>query len=223
MGHQARLLAGAKRCLRERGYARTTARDIVAASGTNLASIGYHFGSKEALLDAAMMEAIAEWGDELRRTLATSLRPGSTPLARFTAVWAGIIRSFEAHRPLWVATIEALAQSERSSEVRQFLAEALQRGREGLVGLFHVEATPESNVETRTIGSLYQALLTGVGVQWLVDPVRAPSAGDLTIAIRTLLEDMNAGGHRVGTAEPRNGQKEERAEQRRERGRKRNR
>ena len=30
-----------------------TARDIVAASGANLASIGYHFGSKEALLSAA--------------------------------------------------------------------------------------------------------------------------------------------------------------------------
>ena len=41
MGHREDLLEGAKRCLYEKGYARTTARDIVAASGTNLASIGY--------------------------------------------------------------------------------------------------------------------------------------------------------------------------------------
>ncbi|NHW87893.1 helix-turn-helix transcriptional regulator, partial [Escherichia coli] len=46
MGHRERLLAGARNCLYERGYTRTTARDIVAASDTNLASIGYHFGSK---------------------------------------------------------------------------------------------------------------------------------------------------------------------------------
>ena len=57
MGHKDDLLDGAKRCLYEKGYARTTARDIVAASGTNLASIGYHYGSKENLLNAALMSA----------------------------------------------------------------------------------------------------------------------------------------------------------------------
>jgi hypothetical protein len=51
------------------------ARDLVAASGTNLASIGYHFGSKEALLQTALLEASAEWGDELEQVLAAHLRP----------------------------------------------------------------------------------------------------------------------------------------------------
>jgi len=48
------LLEGALLCLQTKGYARTTARDIAAASGANLASIGYHFGSKEGLLNAAV-------------------------------------------------------------------------------------------------------------------------------------------------------------------------
>ena len=52
MGHREDLLEGAKRCLLEKGYGRTTARDLVQASGTNLASIGYHYGSKDALLRA---------------------------------------------------------------------------------------------------------------------------------------------------------------------------
>ncbi|MBN1170597.1 MAG: helix-turn-helix transcriptional regulator, partial [Micromonosporaceae bacterium] len=77
MGHREQLLAGAKRCLYERGYARTTARDIVAASGTNLASIGYHFGSKEALLNAAMIDAMTEWGDELERAMTTDPATGA--------------------------------------------------------------------------------------------------------------------------------------------------
>ena len=105
MGHRERLLAGARRCLFERGYARTTARDIVAASGTNLASIGYHFGSKEALLNAAMIEAIDEWGEELKGALITDADVGSMdPIERFESIWTRVIESFEAHRPLWVAT-----------------------------------------------------------------------------------------------------------------------
>src|SRR6185437_10410782 len=50
MGNREDLLEGAKRCLLEKGYRATTARDIAAASGVSLAAIGYHFGSKEALM-----------------------------------------------------------------------------------------------------------------------------------------------------------------------------
>jgi len=57
MGNREELLVGAKRCLREKGLSRTTARDLSAASGVSLAAIGYHFGSKEALLSQAMIEA----------------------------------------------------------------------------------------------------------------------------------------------------------------------
>ncbi|MGH3648185.1 MAG: TetR/AcrR family transcriptional regulator, partial [Micromonosporaceae bacterium] len=51
MGNREALLEGAKRCFHEKGYARTTARDIAQASGVSLAAIGYHFGSKEALMN----------------------------------------------------------------------------------------------------------------------------------------------------------------------------
>src|SRR5215831_19906231 len=112
MGNREALLAGAKRCLYEKGYARTTARDIAAASGVSLAAIGYHFGSVEALLNAAMMQAIEEWGQEIGRTLAADARITSAapPLERFAAIWTAVIAALEAHRPLWVATFEVLAQ-----------------------------------------------------------------------------------------------------------------
>ena len=50
MGNREALLEGAIRCLETRGYAQTTARDLVRESKTNLGAIGYHFASKEALL-----------------------------------------------------------------------------------------------------------------------------------------------------------------------------
>ena len=58
MGNREDLLRGAKRCIVELGYARTTARDIADAAGTSLAAIGYHFGSKQNLVTTAMTEML---------------------------------------------------------------------------------------------------------------------------------------------------------------------
>jgi hypothetical protein len=47
------------------------------------------------------------------------------------------------------------------------------------------------------VGSLYQALMSGVIVQWLADPERAPSGDDLANALRIITEmsqDRPAGG-----------------------------
>ena len=138
MGNREALLAGAKRCLYEKGYAHTTARDIASASGVSLAAIGYHFGSTEALLKAAMIEAIDEWGQQLQRDLAADaeLYATGSPLQRFAAIWTRVINSLAAHRTLWVATLEIAAQIERAPDVRAYLADALQQGRMGLAQMF---------------------------------------------------------------------------------------
>jgi AcrR family transcriptional regulator len=192
MGHRERLLAGARRCLFERGYARTTARDIVAASGTNLASIGYHFGSKEALLNAAMIEAIDEWGEELKRALITDTDVGSMdPIERFESIWTRVIESFEAHRPLWVATFEAFVQAQHSPELREQLAAGHEEARFGLAALF--QGTDESMVDGRvaqTVGSFYVALMSGLITQWLLDAQRAPSGGAMAEALRTIVASV---------------------------------
>jgi AcrR family transcriptional regulator len=84
VGHREDLLAGARRCLEKRGYARTTARDLVAESGTNLASIGYHFGSKEALLNEAIGESFQEWAERVRE-LALSIEPRGEPVSELAS------------------------------------------------------------------------------------------------------------------------------------------
>ena len=66
MGNREALVEGAKACLLEKGYSRTTARDIATAAGVSLAAIGYHFGSKETLLNEALRELlINEWATEI--------------------------------------------------------------------------------------------------------------------------------------------------------------
>jgi AcrR family transcriptional regulator len=190
MGNREDLLAAAKRCLYEKGYARTTARDIAAASGVSLAAIGYHFGSKEALLNAARIEAIGDWWQELERTLAADADSGTDPMERFEAIWTRLLESFAAQRPLWVASFEILAQIDESPEVRAAVADAQQRARLGLAALFHdLDPTLDEKTAWR-VGSFYLALLPGVMAQWLIDPEHAPSARDLAEALRTIAADI---------------------------------
>ncbi|MGH3907644.1 MAG: TetR/AcrR family transcriptional regulator [Pseudonocardiaceae bacterium] len=190
MGNREALLAGAKQCLYEKGYGRTTARDIAAASGVSLAAIGYHFGSKEALLNAALMQATMEWGEELERALTTDIDPDATPIERFEAVWTRVIESLAAHRPLWAAQFEIFAQIDRAPEIREFLADAQQQGRLGLASLLQNIDPAVDEGKAHAVGGFYHALLSGVLVQWLTDPDSAPSGHDLADALRTILADI---------------------------------
>jgi AcrR family transcriptional regulator len=199
MGHREKLLAGAKQCLYERGYSRTTARDIVEASGTNLASIGYHFGSKEALLNAAMMEAVGEWGEELERiVLADVVDQGADPMERFEAIWARVIESFAAHRPALIASFEAFVQAEHSPELREQMAAGHEEVRMWLAALFRRIGSTAGEGSERAVGSFYLALLNGLMVQWLLDPDRAPSGRDMTEALLTILESVRPAENKPG-------------------------
>jgi AcrR family transcriptional regulator len=188
VGNREDLLGGAKRCLFDKGYARTTARDIATASGTSLAAIGYHFRTTEALLNAALFEALGEFGAELERAL--SVEDGSgTPYERFERYWSRVIDSMATHRQLWAATLEILPQVDRLPELRTALAEGLQGGR--LLWASLLQGLDPGGPDTQPVGSFYQALLSGVLVQWLVDPDRAPSSRDLAGALRFIADNLD--------------------------------
>jgi AcrR family transcriptional regulator len=194
MGNREELLAGARRSLEEKGWARTTVRDITAAAGgVSMAAIGYHFGSREALLNAALIEAIDEWGTRIGRTLASFGTADSRPAERYEAMWAAIIRSFQDDRTLWLATIEALVQAEHSDDLRRYLAGSQDQGRRGLAAL--LRSTSEDEVDdatARTLGAVQMALFTGLLTQWLTDPGQAPDAAEVVAGLRALTDIVNA-------------------------------
>lgn len=187
MGHREDLLVGAKRCLYEKGYARTTARDLVAASGTNLGSIGYHYGSKEALLDAALLDAVGEMNDALLRLIHTEHARGD-----FAAAWQRIIDEFDTYRPLLIAQVEAWAQVERSPALRDRLA-AFQHD-EVTRGIDQARATspPVDEPTARALAAVTTMLADGLVVQWLIDPESAPSGHDIAVGLRALADAMDA-------------------------------
>ncbi|MFF9643749.1 TetR/AcrR family transcriptional regulator [Kitasatospora aureofaciens] len=184
MGNREDLMAGAKRCLYEKGYGRTTARDIATASGVSLAAIGYHFGSKDTLLNAAMIEAIGEMGEALGAVVYGANQVSDDPEVRFAAVWNGLRDVFVEHRGLWAAQFEALAQAGHNPELARAFEEAQKEGRLGLAAVFQGVTEVPDNDEELARGTFYQILLAGYVAQWLAAPELAPDGYEFLRGLR---------------------------------------
>ena len=88
-----RLLDATRRCVRSRGLARTTSRDITSEAEANLAAITYHFGSKDELVAEALLAGLREWLDPALGGAGRRRRPRRREM--LTAVQT-LITTFEA-------------------------------------------------------------------------------------------------------------------------------
>jgi AcrR family transcriptional regulator len=179
MGNREALIQGAKQCLFEKGFTRTTARDIATAAGVSLAAIGYHFGSTEALLSQALFAAVEEWGGRLSKAMAAGGEPA--------AIWDGVIESVRSDRAMWTVQYELVGQIDRAEQLRTFLTESQRYARGELAELF---GSAEGE-EQRLLGGLYQAILGGLVMQWLIDPENAPTGADLVTALKLAGSKIN--------------------------------
>jgi AcrR family transcriptional regulator len=187
VGHREQLLAAARRLLEQRGYAHITTRDLVAESDTNLASIGYHFGSKAALLNAAIEAAFEDWTDQLASLVMAD--SAATPIQRGMATWVAVLDSLPARRPILQSYVEALAQAQRESGLRAQLAEHYRRARTRvaeLVAQSLADGTPAEDPRCRSIATFVIAVCDGLSVQWLLDPEHSPSGDELMAGLATV-------------------------------------
>jgi len=195
MGHREDLLDGAKRCLLQKGFAGTTARDIVKESGTNLASIGYHYGSKDALLAQAYVSLVEGLGDAFEgdRSVLDATEPGS--VERFQQAWANIIDTMRDPGSVWRLSMEVVAMGDRMPEVRDHLARAQREAGRGIVPLLMGGREEDVSDETTdTLGAFYLTLMTGLIAQWTFDPKTAPEAHQLAAGLRRVMEAAGATG-----------------------------
>jgi AcrR family transcriptional regulator len=191
MGHREDLLGGAKRCLLQKGFLRTTARDIVKESGTNLASIGYHYGSKEALLAQAYLDLVAETSDAFEGPGSGGVTAGPGSLERFRQVWVNIIGTMREPGSVWRLSIEIAAMGDQLPVVRDHLAQQQREAERDLVSLFMgIPADQVTDDVLNTAGRFYTALMSGLILQWQFDPERAPDADALTEGLWRVIEGM---------------------------------
>lgn len=176
MDTRERLVEAAIELLVERGYARTTTRQIVAAADSHLPAVNYYFGSKERLLEEAVVEALRRWA---QTTMAVADEPGPLdPGERLRRSIERFFATLEADRPYVVAALEAFAQAERSDALRERLAEAYQEFRDVVassVDRAAGRAGGPAGPDVLGVSSLLIALFDGLAIQWLLAPERAPS------------------------------------------------
>src|SRR4051794_3315465 len=184
MSHRDDLLDAARGLIVEKGFAATTSRDLVAASNTNLGSIGYHFGSREALLSQALEELFDEWAELLAG--AAFSEPGASPRERLTATWKATLDSLAQHQALIRAFVEALAHAERSPSFRRLIRDHYRRIQGSVAALVEEALGPDAaaqGADPRVIALFIIAVFDGLAVQYRMDPKATPSGDELVRAL----------------------------------------
>ena len=165
--NRSNLIEGTLRCLERLPPERLTTRAIVAESGANLASIAYHFGSKDGLVTEAVIEGLDRWLAEVASGLDDLM--SHEPAARFRRAAEVIETSRQRHVGLARNFVGALAKAQYDSRIRDSLAAGFRRTRPNvasLLGLGNDQAGQDA-------GGLVLALFYGLLLQVLLDPALA--------------------------------------------------
>ena len=94
--------------------------------------------------------------------------------------------TLEEHRAIMVAFTEALAQAERSPELRAELAALYRSCRERIAEMIRGSLGEDAELAgsaPEVIASFSMAVSDGLAIQWLLDPEHTPSGGELVAAL----------------------------------------
>jgi AcrR family transcriptional regulator len=181
--HREQILEGAIECVQTRGVAATTTRDIAAAAGASLASIPYHFGSKDELMDQALTLAIRRYSEHVNNQ---AFAGEASPLQALAKSLIATVDSFAETRPLLISLMEAHVKAihseslrERVSANRRLAVEQIAANVRG--GLELEDQLPDA--QTQAIAVLILALVDGLMLAWLIDPDAVSSGQELLDAV----------------------------------------
>ncbi|MFF2488868.1 TetR family transcriptional regulator [Microbacterium sp. NPDC058062] len=185
MGNREDLLAGARQVILERGVAKATARDIAAAAGVSLAAIGYHFGSKDELISAALTESLGSGiGDAMEaivdETAALPLIDG------FATLFDRMPEIFAANREALVASLENSVRVSRDAGASRALADATEQAHLGIVEVLRSARPDLSATDLDAIAKLEFVLVQSLGLLWIISPDSLPTGDELARAVAAI-------------------------------------
>jgi AcrR family transcriptional regulator len=162
--NRANLVEGTLRCLDRLPPEHVTAREIAAESGANLASIGYHFGSKEELVTAAVIEGLDRWLAEIAAGL--DQIAAADPASRYRRAAELVESTRPRNTGLARNFAGALARSQHDERVREQLAVGFRRTRPAVAALLGLG---EDQTGEDAAGLLH-SMFVGMLMQVLLDP-----------------------------------------------------
>ncbi|HEU0025089.1 MAG TPA: TetR family transcriptional regulator [Thermoleophilaceae bacterium] len=182
------LIEGTLRCLERLPPERITARAIAAESGANLASITYHFGSKDELVTEAAIIGLDRWLEDIAGGLGDLTSLG--PAMRFERAAAAIEASRRRHAGLARNFVTALAKAQHDPRIRDLLAMGFDRSRPNVAALLGLG----SDQAGRDAAGLVLALFHGLLQQVLLDPALAVEGARMRRAQTRLLRVLPDAG-----------------------------
>ena len=181
-GHSEALRVAARELVRAKGLSRTTARDLVSASGTNLRSIGYHFGSKDALMAEVLAHISAEWS--AGPIAASRADEGAPPGDRMANAVRVMLSDLDAKLDDLFVFIEGVTEARHSPELGARMA-ATQEESLTAIGDSIGEGAPGLDPAIqRLLARLLVAVHDGLALQLAVAP--GPDVADPEVVIRAL-------------------------------------
>ena len=183
--NQRALLEGALRCLSTMPIDRISARALANESGANLASIGYHFGSKDGLLTAAVIEGLDRWLVRIDERLA-SVDGTVRPAERIQLALQAVDATRADHEAIARAFVVALARGHHDHEVAARLVEGFLHTRPrvaSLLGLGDDDAGTDA-------GGVLHAMFTGLLVQSLLGDELVIDGDRVMTALRRIAETI---------------------------------
>jgi AcrR family transcriptional regulator len=158
------LLEGTLRCIERLPPERVTARAIAAESGANIASIAYHFGSKDELVTEAVIMGLDRWLEEIGSALGDL--EGMDPGTRFRRAGPVIDASRRRHTGLARNFLGAMSRAQHDRRIRAALADGFRRTRPRVAALLGLG----EDRAARDAAGLIHSLFTGLLFQALLDP-----------------------------------------------------
>jgi AcrR family transcriptional regulator len=187
------LLEAAKQLVGERGYAGASVRELAALAGTNLGAVNYHFGSREKLLNQAVLDEFLEWSS---RALDADVDPAAEPLQQFAARAHPIVDGLAAAQPAFIMFLETLLQARRSPELHEQLVEHYAEQRRRAVQ--SIAASERGSTlaprALEVVASYMLAIADGFQVQALLDPDSIPTGEELAAFYEGLAASARAAG-----------------------------
>lgn len=174
------LLDGTMRCLDLLPPEQITARVIANESGANLASIAYHFGSKDQLITEAMVATLDRWLDEVADALGAI--GAADPAARFDRAAQIITRTSEEHVGLLKTFISSLSVALGDADVRAILVDGITRTWPVLASVLGAG----DDEAGRDAAGLVLSMFYGQMIQATLDPALALDEHRMTDALRRL-------------------------------------
>jgi AcrR family transcriptional regulator len=175
------LIEGTLRCLSRMPIEKATARVIAEESNANLASISYHFGSKDNLVTAATIEGLDRWLAHISESVEEI--DSDDARERFMQGFRVVGATRESNTPLTRTFITALARAQHNSAVRTMLAEGVHKTRRAIAELIGLG----SDRDGERAGGVVLAMFYGLMIQALLDPDLVIEGVDLEKALQRLV------------------------------------